>query len=440
MALSYCIACDSEHLPGDHRADIATTPAETRPGRGGRHLAQKPSRQVGREPNRPAAPVRRLAIPAHKPIRPVVVTGIATFLTSCKEWGTQTARGLRDAIDVGRLTSDLPSSPRHTASEPLRPGARTSVGLLERPEGGSIELSMLESLGFYSDSDEMVVTLSDAVPPGIAPLPPPSSRSQVPDMEIGGWRPHTIARSKLGRGRLSSITIVGLSVSLIILVALVASLLQAPAATTARQTSDLSAAATDLAGSLSRLDAVIADPTGGVAETSALLLNVDRSARDLFDQAASLPDDTASRQSAIGAAQSALALKTALGDALSYRVLLEPLWQSPDLEGTADSTAAAAGIAEWQVGLADVIANLPTSPELADHVEQVRGFIAGVESWRIRYLDAVTAGDLAAADAAAADLEGQMAILAQSGEGTLSEIFVTADAERARLIRGLAEL
>ncbi len=139
------------------------------------------------------------------------------------------------------MTSDLSPANASGGLEPRHSSSSTAVGLLERPEAGSIELSMLETLGFYSDSDEMVVTITEATPPGIAPtLPAPSSRSQVPDLEITGWRPHVIARSKLGRGRVSSFTIVGLTLSLIILVALVASLLQAPAATTARQTSELS--------------------------------------------------------------------------------------------------------------------------------------------------------------------------------------------------------
>jgi hypothetical protein len=343
-------------------------------------------------------------------------------------------------IDLGRLSGDTSNGSRHSAGETAPSTRRAAVGILEREENGAIELSMLESLGFYSDADDLVVTLTEAPIPGIAPLPAASPRSQVPDLELTEWRPHTIARSKLTRNRLSSLMIVGLSVSLIILVALVASLLQAPAATTARQTSELSASATELAGSLSRLDAIIADPAGGVAESSALLLNVDEAARSLFDKAATLPDDTVSRQSAIGAAQAALALKTALGDALSYRVLLEPLWQSPELEGVTDSTEAAAEIAKWQVALTEIRDNLPSSPDLEYHVDQVRAFIDGVETWRIDYLDALTAGDLGAAGAAAADLEGQMAILAQNGEAALTTVFTEADVERARLIRGLAEL
>jgi hypothetical protein len=300
---------------------------------------------------------------------------------------------------------------------------------------------MLESLGFYSDDSALVVTVAEPVAPGIAPtLAVPDSRSQVPDLDIGGWRPHVIARSKLGGGRLSSTAIIGLSVTLIVLMAMIASLLRAPAQTAARQDNQLSGAATELAASLSRLDAVMAAPTGEVAESTSLLLDVDRSARDLFDLAASLPEDNASRQAAIGAAQSALAMETALGDALSYRVILQPLWNSPTLSGVTDSTEAASMLAGWQVELASMVESFPNSPPLDGHISQVSDFIGGFDEWRVSYLDAVTAGDTAKAGAAEADLEGQLALLAQAGEETLGAVFAAADAERARLLRALDSL
>ena len=300
---------------------------------------------------------------------------------------------------------------------------------------------MLESLGFYSDDSALVVTVAEPYPPGIAPsLPAPDSRSQVPDLDIGGWRPHVIARSKLGGGRLSSAAIIGLSITLVALVAMIASLLRGPGETAARQSNQLADVATELAASLSRLDAVMAAPTGEVAESTSLLLDVDRSARDLFDVAASLPEDNASRQAAIGAAQSALAMETALGDALSYRVILQPLWDSPVLAGVTDSTEAASMIATWQVELADMVESFPNSPPLDEHIGQVTGFVAGFDEWRARYLDALTAGDVAKADAAEADLEGQLALLAQAGEETLGAVFAAADSERGRLIRALDSL
>jgi hypothetical protein len=195
-----------------------------------------------------------------------------------------------------------------------------------------------------------------------------------------------------------------------------------------------------LAASLSRLDAVMAAPTGEVAESTSLLLDVDRSARDLFALAAALADDNPSRQAAIGAAQSALAMEAALGDALAYRVILQPLWDSPPLAEVNDSTEAASLIANWQVDLASMVESFPESPTLEEHSMLVTDFVTGFDQWRVRYLDAVTGGDKDAAEAARADLEGQLALLAQAGEETLTAVFAAADAERSRLVRALDTL
>jgi hypothetical protein len=97
-------------------------------------------------------------------------------------------------------------------------------------------------------------------------------------------------------------------------------------------------------------------------------------------------------------------------------------------------------IANWQVDLADMVESFPDSPPLDEHIAQVTDFVAGFDQWRIRYLDALTAGDAAKADAAEADLEGQLALLAQAGEETLGAVFAAADAERGRLIRALDSL
>jgi hypothetical protein len=335
----------------------------------------------------------------------------------------------------------LGSSSRRAAA-PEQATRASAVGLLERSEvDHGLELSMLESLGFYSDESLLVLTLPEPRPPGIDPtLPKPDSRSQVPDLELSGWRPHAIARSKLGAGRISSMAIVGLAVTLIVLMALIASLLRAPANTEVRQNTQLAAQATELAASLSRLDAVMAAPTGEVAESTSLLLDVDRSARDLFGLAAALADDNPSRQAAIGAAQSALAMEAALGDALAYRVILQPLWDSPPLAEVNDSTEAASLIANWQVDLASMVESFPESPTLEEHSMLVTDFVTGFDQWRVRYLDAVTGGDKDAAEAARADLEGQLALLAQAGEETLTAVFAAADAERSRLVRALDTL
>jgi hypothetical protein len=465
LALTYCTSCQVDHAPGEHQQSLHTKASS----RGGRHLAPKSKRQ----PQRPALPKRKprgghrlpkdpvsadvpkAAFPTAEEmgsttaavlrgVRTKTGQGISTVVSALRQWGSEAATGLREAIDVGGFSTDDSKARPKRLSTPDAQSERIqragAVGVLERGDPG-IELSMLESLGFYTDDSALVVTVAEPVAPGIAPtLGVPDSRSQVPDLDIGGWRPHVIARSKLGGGRLSSTAIIGLSVTLIVLMAMIASLLRAPAQTAARQDNQLAGAATELVASLSRLDAVMATPTGEVAESTSLLLDVDRSARDLFDLAASLPEDNASRQAAIGAAQSALAMETALGDALSYRVILQPLWNSPALSGVTDSTEAASMLASWQVELASMAESFPNSPPLDNHITQVSNFIAGFDEWRVRYLDAVTAGDSAKAGAAEADLEGQLALLAQAGEETLGAVFTAADAERARLLRALDSL
>ena len=460
MALTYCTACRAEHAPDEHLSTVRTKA----PTRGGRHLAPKKSTRlaVPKPRSRPAPDHRQSKTAAETP-RSTFPTadelgsstaallrgmgaktghGIASVVSALRQWGSEAATGLREAIDMGGFSTEEKISNRNpTIEEGDRSPRASAVGVLDRNQSDQgLELSMLESLGFYSDDSSLVVTVAET-PPGIAPsLPAPDSRSQVPDLDIGGWHPHIIARSKLGGGRLSSTAIIALSVTLVVLIAMITSLLRGPGETAARQNNQLSDGAGELAASLSRLDAVMAAPTGEVAESTSLLLDVDRSARDLFDVAAALPEDNALRQAAIGAAQSALAMETALGDALSYRVILQPLWDSPVLAGMTDSTEAASMIASWQVDLADMVESFPDSPPLDEHIAQVTDFVAGFDQWRVRYLDAVTAGDAAKADAAEADLEGQLALLAQAGEETLGAVFAAADAERGRLIRALDSL
>ncbi len=87
-----------------------------------------------------------------------------------------------------------------------------------------------------------------------------------------------------------------------------------------------------------------------------------------------------------------------------------------------------------------MVESLPTSTELGVHVEQVRGFVDGLEAWRVRYLDALALSDVATAEAAVADLDGQLALLAQSGEDTLSGLFEDARTERSRILSDLANI
>lgn len=395
---------------------------------------------------------------------------------SCRQWWAETKRGLHDLIDleslklgadesrhVGRPEAPTRSVRSKHAARPTPATVPTDAppahragkaeARLELVERGAavrehlLEVSVLESLGFFDPANEIVVTMGSmpaSYATEAAPVPQhPGGRQLIPDIDLTSWKPHVIARSKLGKGRFSTTTIAGLAITLLALAVITTNLLRAPAEEAARQEDTLAQTSTRLAVALTALEPVLANVTTDVAEASSTLISVDAAARDLFDAAALLGDDTEQqvlRQSAASLAERSLALESSVGDALNYRLVLNPLWNSPDLVGVVDPTSAAAAVATWQTQLADMAESLPSSTELAVHVDQVRGFVEGLEAWRIRYLDALSLADSATAEAAVADLDGQLALLAQSGEDILSGLFDDASAERSRILSDLATI
>jgi hypothetical protein len=485
---THCNDCNGNHLPGERHLD------RPRPRSGGRHLAPKKSKPAS-PPRRAVAPRREAVAPSKVEARtktPLVPSAeeLGTFtavslkrmasrgrrfvrgtIASCRQWWMETKSGLRDLIDLESLKSgaddsrhagrpESPTGPRRKHAAPRSTlESTTDVAVKDRSDGNQValveksaasrdhllEVSVLESLGFFDPANEIVVTMG---PPQAsygaeaAPVPPaPAGRQLIPDIELSGWKPHIIARSKLGRNRVSMTMIAILSISLLALAVITVNLLRAPAETAARQENTLTEASTRLRTALTGMESVLENVTTDVAEATPRLIAVDTAARDLFDAAALLGDGTEQqvlRQSAATLAEQSLALESSVGDALNYRVVLNPLWNSPDLVGVTDPTAAAAAVATWQTKLIDMVDSLPTSSELGVHVGQVSGFVEELDAWRVRYLDALALGDLAAAEAAVADLDGQLALLAQSGEDTLSELFDNAGAERSRILSDLA--
>ena len=491
---THCNDCDGNHLPGEPHT---TRP---RPRNGGRHLAPKKTKSSAR-PQRETASRRQAVtrtIVEPKAKAPTLPSAeelgtsaeallkrtagwarkvVRRIVASCRQWSAEAKRGLRDLIDLESLTLGAEES-RHVdklepRSQPVRskhaalptpaptnpalaPGslkaqADTRMELVEKSAASRdhlLEVSVLESLGFFDPANEIVVTMgpmptsSPAEAAPAAPVPPaPGGRQLIPDIDLTSWRPHVIARSKLGKGRMSMTMIAVLSITLLAVAVLTANLLRAPAEQAARQEDTLSEAATQLEIALTGLEPVLENVTTDVAQATSTLISVDTAARDLFDAAALLGDDTEQqvlRQSAATLAERSLALESSVGDALNYRLVLNPLWKSPGLVGVVDPTSAAAEVAGWQTQLIDMVESLPTSTELSVHVEQVRGFVEGLEAWRVRYLDALSLGDLTTAEAAVADLDGQLALLAQSGEDILSRLFDDAGAERSRILSDLA--
>lgn len=429
------------------------------------------SRPVESKPPRPTA--EELGTRTANALRNIARHGKAAInhlLLACRVWAAQTKKGLSEIVDLTSVSGESTAPMRHRRTEAIQTmhaGATrvepstaraSSVGVIERPPAPGthlLEVSVLESLGFFDPHSAIAVTVDDSQPTIPSPqmvLEQPAARptdnkaqpqSLIPDIDLSGWRPHVIARSKLVGGRLSTTTIIVLSVTLVIAVALVVGLLRAPGRQASQAGNLVSAQVDELTASLTGLDPVLADATTDVAEATPLLIAVNTSARDLFEAASVLGDDPQQavlRQSATNVAERALDLESLVGDSLSYRLVLNPLWRSPELQGLIDPTQAAAAIATWQAQLGDMVDALPVSDKLSTHVEQVRAFVDGLEEWRIDYMNALATDDLVGAEGAVADLEGQLALLAQSGEETLTTIFADASAERRRLLADLASI
>ncbi|MDP3984344.1 MAG: hypothetical protein Q8Q52_04965, partial [Acidimicrobiia bacterium] len=133
-------------------------------------------------------------------------------------------------------------------------------------------------------------------------------------------------------------------------------------------------------------------------------------------------------------------LENRVTEALSYRLVLGPLWHIPDLEGVTDATTAAASLAPWQARINDLTSSLPENADLGAHAATVSTFVREVEPWASAYLDALAIGDAALAEASLAGLEARLAGIAHSAEAAISDVVADAEAESGILIGQLATL
>jgi hypothetical protein len=339
------------------------------------------------------------------------------------------------------------------------PITRRSPGIVEfdpnRPP--LLEVSMLESLGFYDGDGSVVVAVSSA-PHMAGVLSIPASRTQataspagpqpggsrrlpmLPDPDLGDWKPHVIARSKLGPGSVRVTTVAALAVAFLILLALGATVLHRPLGASDELRRAVASQATQLAGALDSL-AISLNPSGldEVGATTSLV-NVDQAARALFEAGGRLDPDDPLRAATTALAHRALDLENRLTEALSYRLLLGPLWRFPDLESSTDPTEAAAALSPWQARINAVAGALPRTPDLTGHAEEVAGFVAGFPDWAAPFLDALAERDSQAAGARLADLERTLGRLAVTAEETVGTVIADASHQRAEMSADLHQL
>jgi len=470
---AYCSNCRSAHLPGEH--------ANRRPS-GGRHLAATPPRFQRFRNSKPSPKASPKASPKPSSTAPPPNTGEFTARTldaahQVSIWLTQGSEralfeGRRAARAAGRTFSqgwskavefsgvlDVPSQPSRTTGKhapavtPQPPPIETmvavtpgGVGLVEYSSTRDhlLEVSMLESLGFY-DPTTVVVAVS-APKAATATLPeskPITGRAPlIPDLDLVGWKPHVIARSKLNPGAFRLTTAGVVAVATVVVVTLVLAVIRTPQVSETRLHQNLATQATALQVALTSLNEALGsgNEIGAVATTA--LVDVDIASRGLFEAASRLDPSTDQdmRSAAITVAERSLDLESQITQALSYRLVLGPLWRTPDLAAVSDPADAAEALAPWQAQIRDLEPSLPHLGSLAGHASDVSTFIGEIDSWAPAYLDALAMGDMTAAKAALETLELRLAGLAHSAEAVTAQVVANAQAEGQLLMSDLVSL
>ncbi|HEX5672238.1 MAG TPA: hypothetical protein VFY46_05895 [Acidimicrobiia bacterium] len=463
MDFAYCSNCRSTHLPGEHT---------NRRRSGGRHLAATPPRfQRFKKPTAKASP---------NPSPPTTGEFAARALDAARQVGIWLTHGSERALFEGRRAAraagrtlsqgwskavefsgvlDVPSQPSRTTgkhapvatpqSSPIEtmvavtPGG---VGLVEYSSTRDhlLEVSMLESLGFYDPATVVVAVSAPKAATATLPVNKPiTGRAPlIPDLDLVGWKPHVIARSKLNPGVFRLTTVGVVAVATVVVVTLVLAVIRTPQVSEARLHQNLATQATALEVALTSLNEALGSGNEIGAEATTALVDVDIASRGLFEAASRLDPNTDQdmRSAAIAVAERSLDLQSQITEALSYRLVLGPLWRTPDLSAVTVPADAAEALAPWQAQIRDLEPSLPDQGSLAGHSADVSTFIREIDSWAPLYLDALAVGDTGAAAAALETLESRLAGLAHSAEAVIAEVVANVQAESQLLMSDLVGL
>ena len=460
MDLAYCSNCRSSHLPGEHT---------NRQRSGGRHLAATPPRFQRFKTSKPssktsAETTREFATRTLESARQVgiwLAHGSERTLFEGKRAARAAGRTLRQgwskAVEFSGVL-DVPTQPSSTtgkhapaptpqsASVETMVAVTSSVGLVEysTTRDHLLEVSMLESLGFYDPTTVVVAVSAPKAPTPTLPHSKPMAGKAplIPDLDLVGWKPHVIARSKLNPGAFRLTTAGVVAVATVVVVTLVLAVIRTPQISDTRLHQDLATQATALQGALTSLHEALGSGNEIGAVTTTALVDVDIASRGLFEAASRLDPNTdqAMRSAAISVAERSLDLESRITQALSYRLVLGPLWRTPDLAAVTDPADAAEALAPWQAQIKDLEPSLPDAGSLAGHASDVSTFIGEVDSWAPSFLDALAVGDMTAVTAALETLEARLAGLAHSAEAVIAEVVAGARAESQLLVSDLVGL
>ncbi|MDH3518475.1 MAG: hypothetical protein OEM66_06080 [Acidimicrobiia bacterium] len=220
-------------------------------------------------------------------------------------------------------------------------------------------------------------------------------------------------------------------------------------AAAAGQLSQVHGEGRSLEAALAGLDYVRSDMEDGRVDdrtTAAMALAaLDRHARSLFTAASTLPADGSStaRFVAVDIAQVALEIESLVGDTTAYQTGFEVAAELPEFPVAAELAevpSVAGDTAWWIAEFREAVAALPSADGLSAHRDAGVALAAALDEWQVGYLDALAAGDQAAAESALAALGTQLDMLKAQLASRVSEVAITAGADLSRLRTSLAGL
>lgn len=316
----------------------------------------------------------------------------------------------------------------------------------------------MELLGFYDEPYQVRAEFSRPTissRPRIAPIvkvpAPQRHTSQVTNLwetteldegTLDWWKPHVIARRKLGGSRVRMLAVVAGLLAAIAVLGLTWFLVQRPSQIAEESLGSLRVEANTLMETMPALRTLALtvgeDDAPDLAAASDITLTAESAARSVFTGAGDIDASEAVREAAVGGASRVLDATSRINRLVAFRLTAEDALIAPDLPPTPtvdDLSQVTEDVAAWRSGVVAGLDSLPATA-LESTREQIDTWVAAFDTWQVDYLDAVREGDTNLTRSLRSSQEEQIAAL----RSRLREDLSTAGQEIARELDDASEM
>ncbi len=290
----------------------------------------------------------------------------------------------------------------------------------------------MELLGFYDEPYQVKVDLPRSGPrrrpvlPVPATTPPPRHTSRVANLwettELGEealdwWKPHIIARRKLGRSRVRMLHVITGLLAAILTVGMAWYVVERPSQKAEESADALRADAAALVESLPPLGSLAtslgdANPPD-LATSTRRALDAEAAARQVFSGAAGIGDSDPRREGAVGGASMVLDASSRINRLVAFRLTAEDALLAPVLPtrpSIDDLPVIAEEVAAWRADIEASLSGLPANA-LESTRDRLETWVGEFDAWQAIYLDAIREGDYRVAEAALTSQQEQITSL-----------------------------